>query len=123
VPAGRRSPLLGTALGLPYDIVLLARDLLVSHDMLVKEIPANDVRITVPQRGEVLVVKRYNKPQAVILHPEDYLSIEAIIDRYLTQPPFDATASDVAVRGHEITNEREGDDYDYDGLAAALEAE
>jgi hypothetical protein len=123
VPAARRSPLLGTAPGLSYDIVLLARDLLVSHDMLVKEIPANDVRITVPQRGEVLVVKRYNKAQAIILHPDDYMSIEAIIDRYLTQPPFDATASRLAVRGREITNEREGDDYDYDGLAAALKAQ
>ncbi len=91
--------------------------------MLIKEIPANDVRITVPERGQVLIVKRYNKPQAVILHPDDYMSIEAIIDRYLARPPFDATASDVDVRFHELANAREGDDYDFDGLASALDAE
>jgi hypothetical protein len=87
------------------------------------EISATQVRVPAPTRGRATVVTRYGAAQAVVLHPEDFMSIERIIDTYLAQPPYDATASDLAVRGHELANEREGGDYDFDGLAAALDAE
>ena len=86
------------------------------------EIPANDTRLTrQPQAGEAVVITRYGKPDLVVLRWEDFDALEALIDRYLTEPPYDVTASDLAVRAEAIDREPEGDDFDFDSLAKALD--
>lgn len=86
------------------------------------EIPANDTRLTrQPQAGEAVVITRYGKPDLVVLRWEDFDALEALIDRYLTEPPYDVTASDLAVRAAALDEEPEGDDVDYESLARALD--
>lgn len=86
------------------------------------EIPANDTRLTrQPQAGEAVVITRYGKPELVVLRWEDFDALEALIDRYITEPPYDVTASDLAVRAEAIDEEPEGNDFDYESLERALD--
>jgi hypothetical protein len=87
-----------------------------------REAKANDVRIsTQPRRGEVVVITRYGKPEHVVLRWEDFAPLEALIDQYLSQPPYELEASDLATRAAAIDRQPEGDDFDFAGLAASLE--
>lgn len=91
--------------------------------MLTDSIPANDVRVPEPKRGRAVLVTRYGdaRVKAVILHPDDFATVEALVDAYAASPPSELELSEVALRGHALTDARESDDdYDYDGLAAAL---
>jgi hypothetical protein len=89
--------------------------------MLHTEIPANDARIShQPGQGEAVVITRYGKPEFVVLRWEDFTPLEALIDRYLAEPPYDLSASDLAVRTPNIDERPEGADFDYAGLANAL---
>jgi hypothetical protein len=48
-------------------------------------------------------------------------TVESLLDAYAAYPPSELELSELALRGHRLTDERESDDeYDYDGLAAAL---
>jgi hypothetical protein len=89
--------------------------------MVHTELTANDVRIPDPQRGVATLVTRYGELHAVILHPEDFMSIEEIIDTYLSRPPYDLVASDAAVEAHAIIETPGAETrYDLDELDAAL---
>lgn len=86
------------------------------------EIPSNDARIsTPPNRGEAVVITRYGKPEHVVLRWEDFAPLEALIDQYLSRPPYELEASELATRAAAIDRQPEGDDYDFAGLAASLE--
>lgn len=87
--------------------------------MVHREFSAHDVRIPAPKRGTAAIVKRYGNPSAVILHWEDFVSIEEIIDVYLARLPYETVASDAALEAHRVI-ETPGAERDYD--RAALEA-
>jgi hypothetical protein len=79
--------------------------------------------VPAPELGNAIMVSRYGteRVKAVILHPDDFMSIEAIIDAYLSRPPYETGMSDLAVRAREVTEAHEDrSEYDYSGLAAAL---
>ncbi len=82
---------------------------------------ANDVGIPEPQRGVAALVTRYGELYAVILHPEAFMSIEEIIDTYLSRPPYELVASAAAFEAH-ATVETPGAEthYDLDDLDAAF---
>lgn len=85
------------------------------------EIPANDARLSrQPDPGEAVVITRYGKPELVVLRWEDFMPIESLIDHYLAQPPYELTASELAVRAQAIDEQPEADDFDYTGLTDAL---
>jgi hypothetical protein len=89
--------------------------------MVHTELTANDVRIPDPRQGVATVVTRYGELHAVILHPEDFMSIEEIIDTYLSRPPYELVASDAAVEAHAIVETPGAEThYDLDELDAAL---
>lgn len=89
--------------------------------MVHSELAANDVRIPEPQRGVATLVTRYGELHAVILHPEDFMSIEEIIDTYLSRPPYELVASDAAVEAHAIVETPGAEThYDLEDLDAAL---
>jgi hypothetical protein len=89
--------------------------------MVHTELRANDVRIPEPRRGIAAFVTRYGDLHAVILHPEDFMSIEEIIDTYLSRPPYELVASDAAVEVHAIVETPGAEThYDLNDLDAAL---
>jgi hypothetical protein len=89
--------------------------------MLHTEIPANDARLThQPGPGEAVVITRYGKPELVVLRWDDFTPLEALIDQYLAEAPYELGASDLAVRAQTIDEQPEGADFDYAGLANAL---
>ncbi len=89
--------------------------------MVHTELKANDVRIPDPQQGVATLIARYGELHAVILHPADFMSVEEIIDAYLSRPPYELVATDAAVEAHAIL-ETPGVEkhYDLDELDAAL---
>lgn len=90
--------------------------------MLHTEIPANDARLSQqPGPGEAVVITRYGKPELVVLRWEDFTPLEALIDRCLAEPPYELSASDLAVRAQNIDERPEGADFDYASLANALD--
>jgi hypothetical protein len=89
--------------------------------MLHTEIPANDARLSQqPGPGEAVVITRYGKPELVVLRWSDFTPLEALIDRYLAEPPYELSASELAVRTRAVDARPEGADFDYAGLANAL---
>ncbi len=89
--------------------------------MLHTEIPANDARLShQPGPGEAVVITRYGKPELVVLRWDDFTPLEALIDQYLAEPPYELSASDLAVRAQVIDEQPEGAEFDYAGLANAL---
>lgn len=89
--------------------------------MLVQEATASDTRVPVPAPGTVLQITRYGKVQAIVINPEDFAVIEAMLDAYRAHPPVEAELSDLELRAHDATDAPETiDDYDYEGLAAAV---
>lgn len=85
------------------------------------EIPSNDARLSrQPQGGEAVVITRYGKPELVVLRWEDFMPLESLIDQYLTEPPYELTASALAVRAQAVDEQPEGEDFDYAGLSDAL---
>jgi len=59
------------------------------------EIPSGSVRVPEPVAGTATVVRRYRRPQAVILHPEDFERLigdsELVGQLGRPQPPAPAT--------------------------------
>lgn len=91
--------------------------------MLYQDLPANDARLPEIAPGTVLRVTRYGRVKAVVVHPEDFEMIETLIDAYRSRPPVELSLSALELRVHAATEAREDDaEYDYDGLAAALES-
>ncbi len=85
------------------------------------QLTSNDVRIPEPRQGVAMLVTRYGAPHAVILHPDDFMSIEEIIDTYLSRPPYELVASDAAVAAHAVVETPGAEKhYDLDELDAAL---
>ena len=85
------------------------------------EIPSNDARLArQPKAGEAVVITRYGKPELVVLRWDDFAPLEHLIDQYLTEPPYELGASDLAVRAQRVDERPEGADFDYAGLADAL---
>ena len=92
--------------------------------MLYTDIPAGDVRLPDAVEGTALRVTRYGQCRAVIVHPEDFQMIETLIDAYRSRPPVESSLSELELRAHAATEAHEtADDYDYAGLAAALDDE
>lgn len=92
--------------------------------MLHQDIPANDIRLPDPVVGTALRVTRYGHVKAVVVHPEDFKMIETLIDAYRSRPPVEPSLSELELRAHAATEASEtADDYDYAGLAAALDEE
>jgi hypothetical protein len=92
--------------------------------MLYQNIPANDVRLPAPVEGTALRVTRYGQVKAVVVHPQDFDMIETLIDAYRSRPPVEPSLTDLELRAHAATEAHEtADDYDYAGLAAALDDE
>lgn len=90
--------------------------------MVHTEIAANDARLAEhPAAGQAVVITRYGKPEYVVLRWEDFMPIEKLIDAYLVNPPFELQASDLAVRAAAIDRQPEGDDYEFESLARAME--
>jgi hypothetical protein len=74
--------------------------------------------------GTALRVARYRNVKAVIIHPDDFDMIETLIDAYRSRPPVELSLSELELRAHAATEAHErADDYDYAGLAAALDHE
>jgi hypothetical protein len=91
------------------------------YNMLVTEMPSSEVRVPAPTVGTALKVTRYGVVQAVVLNPEDYKMVEALLDAYRNHPPVELELSDVELAAHAATDQPENaDEYDYDGLSAAL---
>lgn len=85
-----------------------------------EDIPTNDVRLPEPVAGTALRVTGYGQVRAVVVHPEDFGMIATLI--YRARPPVEPSLSDVELRAHAATDAHEtADDYDFDGLAAALD--
>ena len=88
-------------------------------------IASNNVRLPAPKRGEALFVTHYagGRVRAVVLHPDDFSLVETLVDAYESRPPSELGLSDLALRGHALTEERGGveDDSYYADLALALE--
>jgi PHD/YefM family antitoxin component YafN of YafNO toxin-antitoxin module len=85
------------------------------------EITSNETRLArQPGPSEAVVITRYGKPEFVVLRWEDFASFEALLDRYLTHPPHDLVASDLAVRAEQVDDRAEADDVDFDSLGKAL---
>lgn len=90
--------------------------------MLIEEVKANDVRLPDPIEGTAHMVKRYGQVKAIVIHPNDFNIIETLVDAYRTHPPFETEISELELRAHAATDSPEtSDEYDYDGLAAALD--
>jgi hypothetical protein len=84
-------------------------------------VTSNEVRIPEPREGVATVVTRYGALHAVILHAQDFMSIEEIIDAYLARPPYETVASDAALAVHAIVETPGAEKhYDLDELDAAL---
>lgn len=43
-----------------------------------KRVASNEVRVPSPRRGTVMRVTRYRKDHSVILHPDDFVELEAL---------------------------------------------
>lgn len=92
--------------------------------MLHQEIPANETRLPDAVEGAALRVTRYGQVKAVIIHPTDFEMIETLIDAYRAHPPVEPSLTELELRAHAATEAREtADEYDYAGLAAALDDE
>jgi len=86
-------------------------------------VSSNDVRIPDPEPGQAVLVTRYgaDKVRAVIVHPEDFAWLEAIVDAYrarLRPLELELTAEDL-----EAHAAADRDDEPWDGLDDALEPE
>jgi hypothetical protein len=68
------------------------------------------------------VITRYGRPEHVVLRWDDFAPLEALIDRYLAEPPYELVASDLAVRAQAIDEQSDGAGFDYASLASALGA-
>jgi hypothetical protein len=85
------------------------------------EIPANDARLSrQPGPGEAVVITRYGRPELVVLRWDDFTPFESLIDEYLAEPPYELSASALAVRAQAVDEQPEGPDFDYASLANAL---
>lgn len=90
--------------------------------MLYRDIPANEVRLPGAVEGTAQRVTRYGEVKAIIVHPNDFDLIETLIDAYRSRPPVEPSISELELRAHAATDAHETpDDYDYAGLAAALD--
>lgn len=91
--------------------------------MLVREVAANEIRLPDPVEGVVQRITRYGQAKALVIHPNDFAIIEALVDAYRAHPPDELEISDRELRAHAATDAPEtADEYDYAGLAAALDA-
>ena len=92
--------------------------------MLHQNVPANEIRLPDPVEGTALRVTRYGQVRAVVIHPADFEMIETLIDAYRSRPPVEPSVTDLELRAHAATEASEtADEYDYAGLAAALDDE
>jgi hypothetical protein len=92
--------------------------------MLYQDVPANEIRLPDAVEGTALRVTRYGQVRAVVIHPTDFEMIETLIDAYRSRPPVEPSLSELELRAHAATEATEtADDYDYAGLAAALDDE
>lgn len=90
--------------------------------MVHTDVAANDVRLPItPAPGEAVVITRYGKPEYAVVRWKDFEPMERLIDHYLTKPPYDLEASDLAIRAAAVDRQPDGDDFDYSGLAEALD--
>jgi hypothetical protein len=88
------------------------------------DIPANEVRLPEAVPGTALRITRYGQVKAVVVHPDDFDMIEILIDAYRSRPPVESSLSDLELRAHAATESPDAaGDYDYAGLAAALDEE
>jgi len=93
------------------------------YEMLVREISSSVVRVPKPVPGTAVKVTRYGAVLAFVISPEDYEAVEAMMDAYRNHPPIESELTDAELRAHAATDELEtAEEYDYDGLAAALDA-
>ena len=86
-------------------------------------VSSNDVRIPDPEPGQAVLVTRYgaDNVRAVIVHPEDFAWLEAIVDAYRARSrplEFELTADDL--EAHAATDR---DDEAWDQLNDALDVE
>jgi hypothetical protein len=92
--------------------------------MLYQNVPANEIRLPDAVEGTAMRVTRYGQVRAVVIHPTDFEMIETLIDAYRSRPPVEPSLSELELRAHAATEATEtADDYDYAGLAAALDDE
>jgi hypothetical protein len=92
--------------------------------VLHQNVPANEIRLPDPVEGTALRVTRYGQVRAVVIHPADFEMIETLIDAYRSRPPVEPSVTDLELRAHAATEASEtADEYDYAGLAAALDDE
>lgn len=75
--------------------------------MIHRELSEHEVRVPPPERGTAAIVHRYGRPTAVILHWEDFMSIEDLIDAILTRPPYETVATDAAIEAHRVVRHPE----------------
>jgi hypothetical protein len=55
-----------------------------------------------------------------VLRWDDFTAFESLIDEYLAEPPYELSASDLAVRAQAVDEQPEGAGFDYASLADAL---
>lgn len=83
-------------------------------------VSSNDVRIPDPVPGQAVVVTRYGADhvRAVIVHPDDFEWLEAIVDAYRErQRPLELALTEADLEAHIQTDLDEGD---WEGLEDAL---
>jgi hypothetical protein len=86
-------------------------------------VSSNDVRIPDPEPGQAVLVTRYgaDNVRAVIVHPEDFAWLEAIVDAYRARSrplELELTADDL--EAHAATDR---DDEPWEELDGPLDAE
>ena len=74
-------------------------------------VSSNDVRIPDPEPGQAVLVTRYGAEnvRAVIVHPDDFVWLEAIVDAYRARSrplELELTADDL--EAHALTDEGDG---------------
>jgi len=86
-------------------------------------VSSNDVRIPDPEPGEAVLVTRYGAAnlRAVIVHPEDFAWLEAIVDAYRARSrPLDLELTAEDIEAHAATD-RDDEPWDAPDDAAAAE--
>jgi hypothetical protein len=86
-------------------------------------VASNDVRIPDPEPGQAVLVTRYgaDNVRAVIVHPEDFAWLEAIVDSYRARSrPLEVELTAEDLEAHAATDR---DDEPWDELDDALDAE
>lgn len=84
--------------------------------MLIRELPADSVRVPEPNVGEALVISRYktSKRKAVVIHPDDFLWLERLAEIYRKQRAKQRSSlSRLAAEAHRLDEAAE-DEAEFD---------